>query len=110
MLVKSRGGTEVHTSPVPEAGKRLRGGGGGQWGVRGGTREGERGPHPGSSRLYQGPPAQPPQLYTHMHFHMLCSNPTHLSSIQDFETEPFQAFIDPPPEAQKSVADSKTSE
>ena len=37
MLGKSRGGTEVHTSPVPEAGKRLRGGGGGHWGVSGGT-------------------------------------------------------------------------
>ena len=37
MLGKSRGGTEVHTSPVPEAGKRLRGGGGGHGGVTGGT-------------------------------------------------------------------------
>ena len=41
--MKSLGGTEVHTSPVSEAGERLRGDRGGLWGPRwgpGGTRRG----------------------------------------------------------------------
>ena len=68
MLVKSRGGTEVHTSPVPEAGKRLRGGGGGQRGVRGGTRGGEAGTAPG---LQQALPGTPSPTSSAVHTHAL---------------------------------------
>ena len=104
--MKSLGGTEVHTSPVSEAGERLRGDRGGLWGSSlgtGGDSEGlRRGPRPPgmASSTTRDPPTNLHTLHTctsrlhQMELHTMRSSRTSTSrlyaSLHNLQMESFQ--------------------